>query len=168
MATGCSGWQERAAAAAICAIALLMRAPERRTGVADVVEALAQQLRRLGDCTLHEAEGVRVHVAGQQRLDQRGAGGRHLGRLEHCDVAGGDSGDERVQQHLDGEVPGADNQHHAQRLALDVRAARDQHRRRDGLQGRKRWGPCRKIARADAQRHDKATELDDMQRISGT
>lgn len=101
-----------------------------------MVEALAQQLRRLRHGALHEAEGVRIHVARQQRLDQGRAGGGHLRGLQHRHVARGHGGDERVEQQLDGEVPGADDEHHAQRLPLDVGAAGDQHSRRDGLQRR--------------------------------
>jgi hypothetical protein len=66
-------------------------------GVADVVEALAQQRSRLRHRAAHAAHQARVQVLGDEALEQPLHFRRHLAGLHHAAVAGGDDLAERIE-----------------------------------------------------------------------
>jgi hypothetical protein len=100
--------------------------------VEDVIEPLREELGRLCDASLDHADRVAVDVPGELGRDERAGRGRDLGGLHDDGVAGGDRADQRTDQQAEGVVPRRDDQHHAERLAVDEALARlEDERRRD-------------------------------------
>jgi len=91
--------------------------------VEDVVEALLEQLRRLGHAALDDLHGAAVEVLGHELRDQLGCGGRDLGGLDQRAAAGGQSANQRREGELEGVVPGRDDQGDAQRLGAHAALA---------------------------------------------
>ena len=82
---------------------------------------------------LHHAKLILSKVLRHQLTQQSTGQRRQLARLEHDAVAGGKGRDGGRQRQLQGIVPGRHHTHHAQRLALQVRARGQQ------VQGRRNF-----------------------------
>ena len=87
-------------------------------GEEDVVESLLQQPGAHGAVAADHPHGGGGEVAGY-RLGEQGRGGRRqLRRFEHSGVAGGQGTDQRLEAELEWVVPGADDEHAAERFGL--------------------------------------------------
>jgi hypothetical protein len=90
-----------------------------------VIEAVGQQRRGLVDAAFHDPHRVGIQRLADAASEHGGGVHRHLRRLQHGAVSGGESADQRREQESDRVVPGCDDQHHTEGLPHDPRAARD-------------------------------------------
>ncbi|KAM9863487.1 hypothetical protein ACI1US_00604 [Leucobacter sp. BZR 635] len=92
--------------------------------VEDVVEALGEQRRGLGDCPLDDGNGPHIEGVGDHLRDELRGGRRKLTRLDHHSVTGGDRPDDGRQREHERIVPRRDHERHAQCLRDDLCARR--------------------------------------------